>query len=114
MARQLPLSRGQGPWHVRHDDQAATREALTVFVGTNHGGCPTTVEYGDGRKGSLDKTGKMVIVLGPEVQAAGGFDRGLARLTFEPSRPGGSCTFGYIDKSGRIVWPKPKPAADRP
>jgi hypothetical protein len=69
------------------------------------------VEFADGRKGFLDKTGKLSIVLGPEFLSVYSFDRGLARVTLAPATPGGSGVNGYINRSGKLVWPRPKPAA---
>lgn len=72
------------------------------------------IEYADGRKGFLDKTGRLAISLGPEFLSANGFERGLARVALAPASPGAPSQSGYINKSGKLVWPKPKPAAAKP
>ncbi len=72
------------------------------------------VEYADGRKGFLDRTGKLAIALGPEIESANSFDRGLARVALASASPGGPRATGYINKSGKLVWPRPKPATTQP
>ncbi len=72
------------------------------------------VEYADGRKGFLDRTGRLAIALGPEIESAQSFDRSLARVLLAPASPGAPRTPGYINTSGKLVWPKPKPATIQP
>ncbi len=72
------------------------------------------VEYADGRKGFLDKTGKLAIELGPGIEAAQSFDRGLARVALAPASPGGPRATGYINKSGKLIWPKARATAAQP
>lgn len=64
------------------------------------------VEYADGRKGYLDSKGQLAIELGPGIERGQAFERGLARVHLVPARPGGAGATGYVDRSGKLVWPK--------
>lgn len=65
------------------------------------------VEFADGRKGFLDKTGRLAIALGPEFLSANSFDRGLSRVSLAPASAGAPSVSGYINRAGKLIWPKP-------